>query len=179
MTTLTTMTSDHISELQQLMVMSKLAETIECTTLDGYGLTSRYVVMGGMPFDFRTFVMFTTGLLRSEGHGPFDERALNDLRTLWNTLEYKFVPHEPKQKPIRLGVIYAPYMPAIKWQPSDEYREKQTDNDTIRTIYETIKDMARKYSGQEDDDSNYSVWSRHDLDYKPLLAEVYSKFTEQ
>jgi hypothetical protein len=169
------MTSDTVQQIQNAMVMSKLAESVECVTIDNYGHQDKFVVLKGMPFEFRSYVLFATGIIRSEGGAIYDDRVLRDIRTLWEAVEYKFTIPEPKRKPR----AHATYLRA--WQPTPEYIEKFDDNMMIRGIRETINELARTYSGQDDETDKYgsSIWSFSDIDYKPIMAAIYSKLTEQ
>jgi hypothetical protein len=154
------------------MVMSKLAESIECVQIPD-ATPSQLVIVSGMPFSFRAFVLFSTGLLRSEGKSIYDKSTLDDIRALWEALEYKYEPREQN---------WAKKATASGWRPSPEYLEKLPDNKMIDTILLVIRGMAKKIAGDEEDDKdpigslfNYNYRA---VDYKPLMQAVYDKLIE-
>lgn len=169
------MTSDQIREVQNAMVMSKLAESVECVHLVDADV-KQIVIINGMPFDFRSFVLFSTGLMRSEGKSIYDKSTLDSIRALWEALEYKFEPRQEKwQKKARLA----------GWTPSPEYLEKLPDNKMIDTIMMIIREMAKRVAGEEEDEEDplgniWNTWSMgaQAVDYKPLMQAVYDKLIE-
>lgn len=147
-----TMTSDEIKDVQNQMVFSKLAETVEAADYRG----SKIIIINGMPLQLSVFNLFFLGIVRCESRSVY-ESSIPAIRELWEEVNFKYEP-VVKKKPIKLGIFG-------NWSPSPEYLEKLPDNRLIDTVLETINNISKVM-----DPSDPSVMYTN---YKAIAERVY------
>jgi hypothetical protein len=162
----TTMTSDYLTDVQNVMVMSKLAESVECVKMGNYGSEETFVIVKGMPFKYRNFVLVVTTILRGEGRSALSEDILDEITELWRELGYKFEAKEPQ----KIANRWMPYL----------LPKKKEEVDIIRTIKTVFDEIARIYSGdpEENQTSNNFFALKRTVDFKPMMIEVHCKLSE-
>jgi hypothetical protein len=146
-------TISEVNELQNQIVLSKLAETVESADYRG----KKVVILQGLPLPLKAFNMFFLGILRGETRTVY-EGEVPSIREFWEEIEFKFTPIE-KKKPVKLGWL------SNNWSPSPEYLEKLPDARLIDTVLETINNAA-KSMGNPDPSAKY-------IDYKALGERIY------
>ena len=84
------MSSDVVEDIQNIMLMSKLSEGAE-VYVQGSGKTARrFVVINGMPFDFRNFVQLAACIIRGAGGGQYDKKFFAQIYEVWNAVGFKY-----------------------------------------------------------------------------------------
>ena len=88
MTPMQNMTSDTIGDIQNLMLMSKLSEGAE-VYVQGTGKTARrFVIINGMPLDFRNFVQLATCIIRGSGQNQYDKKFFEQVYEIWDAVGF-------------------------------------------------------------------------------------------
>jgi hypothetical protein len=96
MTQMPSMTSDVIYNLQNLMLMTKLSEGVEVYIQGNGQQAKRFVVMNGIPMDFRHFVQLAACVIRGSGQAQYDDKFWDQMFELWDAVEYKHSPFKNK-----------------------------------------------------------------------------------
>jgi hypothetical protein len=82
------MSSDVIEDIHNLMLMSKLSEGAE-VFVQGTGKTARrFVILKGMPLDFRNFVQLAACVIRGSGSPQYDKKFFEQIYELWEVLGF-------------------------------------------------------------------------------------------
>jgi hypothetical protein len=138
------MISDEVfNDVQNLMLMTKLSEGV-----DVYGTVSSnancYVIVNGAPFEYRTFVIVMTAMLRGSGSGVYDPSLWEQIYDVWRAFDYKYV-------------VY-------------------TQNHHTTFVRNLMAACAARY----DEAKPLGPFGEKErVDFKPMMAEIYSKLTEQ
>jgi len=138
------MKSDEVfNDVQNLMLMTKLSEGI-----DVYRTVSSesncYVIVHGAPFEYRSFIIVITAMLRGSGSGVYDPSLWEQIYEVWQAFGYKY--------------------------------EVYTQNHHTTFVRKLITNVAKRYDRMQEV-GPFGETER--VDFKPMMAEIYSKLTEQ